>query len=357
MTESVVNEAIGKESAFLRTLRSRVDAYFTSHNLSRFGGFGMFVKGLLLVASFVGLYVAILSDSFHGPGLLGMAILWACSAALLVFNIPHDAVHGCLSRHRVVNRVMSYGFNLVGLNAYTWRINHNVAHHGFTNVPDYDPDIEAAPILRFSPKDERHAYHRFQHLYAPVAYMLLGLVVVFVVDFRLLFDRAFAARHNLKHPAREYVILIATKLFYLGYTLVVPLLVLSVPAWQIVVGWIVVHAVIGFLSALVLLPSHCMEYAVFREHGTPLTPEGWALAQVETTLDFAPTSPIANFFLGGFNTNVVHHIFTQISHVHYGPLTQILYETAREYGITVHSMSLTSAILSHFRFLKAMGTA
>lgn len=357
MTDSVVSEAIGKESAFLRSLRQRVDTYFTESKRSRFGGVGMFVKGAVLLLTFVGLYALILTDRFHGMPLLGLAILWACSAALVVFNIPHDAVHGCLSQHRSINRVMSYGFNLVGMNAYTWRIKHNVAHHGFTNVPDYDPDIEAAPILRFSPKDPRYAYHRFQHLYAPLAYMLLGLVVVFVVDFRLLFDRAFAKRHNLRHPIREYVILIATKIFYVGYTLVVPLIVLSMPAWQVAVGWVIVHAVIGLLAALVLLPSHCMEHAVFRDHDAKLSPEGWALAQVETTLDFAPESPIANFFLGGFNTNVVHHIFTQISHVHYGELTQILYVTAKEHGIKVHAMSLTSAIRSHFRFLKSMGSA
>ncbi len=345
-------------NAFLDDLRGRIDAWFTATGAQRTGGAYMAIKSAVLLSSFFGLYALILLGGFGPWTSLLLAVAFGVSAALIAFNIPHDALHGALSRRAWVNRLGGYAFNLVGLNAYTWWVKHNVAHHGFPNVIGRDPDIDGAPILRLSEDDPIRPWHRWQHLYAPFAYVLLGLVFVAVMDFRILFDRGLAARHGLKHAPRQVVILFATKAFYLGYTLVLPLLVLPFPAWQVVFGWLVVHGVVGVLSGLVLLPSHCMEHTSYaRVDASGAMDRDWVVHTLQSTLDFARGDVVVAWFLGGFNTNVVHHLFPNISHRHLGALSRILVETAADHGLPYHETTLRGAVGSHLRFLRRMGRA
>eukprot|EP00958_Prasinococcus_capsulatus_P002809 scaffold241_cov229-Prasinococcus_capsulatus_cf.AAC.13 len=57
-----------------------------------------------------------------------------------------------------------------------WRQQHVVGHHCFTNVNDRDPDIRCNdPDVRVTAPSQRvHDYHKYQHLYLPFMYGLLG---------------------------------------------------------------------------------------------------------------------------------------------------------------------------------------
>jgi linoleoyl-CoA desaturase len=341
---------------YLALLKQRIEGYFERAGVSPYADARFWSKAALLFAGFAGLYVVLLAGELGPAAFVATMIGWGLVSALLAFNVPHDALHDAVSPHRWVNRALGYTFNLVGMNAYTWRLKHNVAHHSFTNIPGFDPDIEAAPIFHLSPAERRRPIHRWQHLYAPFAYMLLGLFFVAFIDFRLMFSRAFAARYGVTHPPREYAILFASKAAYFGYALVVPILVVPLPASTVVLGFVAMHAVVGVVSALVLLPSHCMEWAVFPtrdEHKG--RGDAWIARQSEITLDFARESAAANWFLGGFNTNAFHHLFPKICHVHLRELTAIFATAASEHGKPYHQLSFAAALRSHFRFLRAMG--
>ena len=83
--------------------------------------------------------------------------------------------------------------------------------------------------------------------------------------------------------------------------------------------------------------------------------EEWAVHQMKTTLDYSRNSYLCNFLLGGFNINVVHHLFPGICHVHLIGVSDIVKQTAAEFGITYHETSLWQAMRSHFRMLKLLG--
>jgi fatty acid desaturase len=55
----------------------------------------------------------------------------------------------------------------------------------------------------------------------------------------------------------------------------------------------------------------------------------WAIHQLFTTTNFAPKNKIVNWYTGGLNHQIEHHIFPNISHIHYGN-TKIVKETAAE---------------------------
>ena len=63
-----------------------------------------------------------------------------------------------------------------------------------------------------------------------------------------------------------------------------------------------------------------------------------------------------NWFTGGLNHQVEHHIFPHISHIHYKKIAQIVKKTAREFNLPYHEYKTTrQAILAHLRHLKQMG--
>jgi linoleoyl-CoA desaturase len=82
----------------------------------------------------------------------------------------------------------------------------------------------------------------------------------------------------------------------------------------------------------------------------------WAIHQLYTTANFAPKNWFINFYTGGLNHQVEHHIFPNISHIHYKKLAKIVKETAIEFNLPYHEYKTTrKAIIEHFKHLSELG--
>src|SRR5262249_38937398 len=84
----------------------------------------------------------------------------------------------------------------------------------------------------------------------------------------------------------------------------------------------------------------------------------WAVHQVETTVDFARGNRVLSWILGGLNFQIEHHLFPQISHVHYPALAPLVEETCQEFGVRyiAHKTDRASDA-SHYRWSRQMGSA
>ena len=58
---------------------------------------------------------------------------------------------------------------------FTWKIQHNILHHTYTNIYGLDEDIHDKPILRLSPHGRLGFLHRYQHVYG---FLLYGLATL-----------------------------------------------------------------------------------------------------------------------------------------------------------------------------------
>jgi linoleoyl-CoA desaturase len=76
---------------------------------------------------------------------------------------------------------------------------------------------------------------------------------------------------------------------------------------------------------------------------------------LKTTIDFSAQSFIVSLFSGGLNAHVAHHLFPNICHIHYRHISQIISETARDYGLEYKNKSFLTAISGHFQYLKKLG--
>ena len=82
----------------------------------------------------------------------------------------------------------------------------------------------------------------------------------------------------------------------------------------------------------------------------------WFVHQLKTTCNFSPKSRIFSWFVGGLNYQIEHHLFPNISHVHYRKLSKIVKETAQEFNIPYHVYPNFAVVLwEHAKHLCRLG--
>ncbi len=288
----------------------------------------------------------------------GMSALMGLGMAGIGFSVMHDANHGSFSRKQWVNNFMGFSINFLGGNMNNWKIQHNLLHHSYTNIEGYDEDIAPAGILRFSPHAEKKKIHKYQFLYAWFFYGMMTLSWTFLKDFMDVYryDKMGLFKQLKTNLKREFWLVLGTRLVYFIYMMLIPLLVLDVSFWQWLLGFLTVHYVAGFVLAIIFQLAHVMEDTDF-----PMPEDGslknqWAVHQLNTTLNFARTNKILSWFVGGLNFQVEHHLFPNISHVHYPKIAPIVEATAREFGLPYfQERSFRSALSSHARMLYQLG--
>jgi len=75
-----------------------------------------------------------------------------------------------------------------------------------------------------------------------------------------------------------------------------------------------------------------------------------------TTANFAPRNKVLNWYVGGLNFQIEHHLFPKICSIHYPALSPIVRATAEEHGVPYNEQpTLMRAIRSHYRMLKKLG--
>ncbi len=291
-----------------------------------------------------------------------MYVLWAVLgffSAFIGLNICHDAIHGSVSENRYINMLFSYPFYLVGANVYMWSVTHNIVHHTFTNIDGHDEDITPVDILRMSPHQPIKAIHKYQHIYVFFLYALASLSWVFVKDYKKFFQKQIGSYDNTKHPTSEYFKLFGFKAIHYTLFCVMPFLLIQAAWWQVLLGFLLMHWCMGYTLTFIFNLAHVVEgteYPLPDETGT--IENNWAIHQMYTTANFARKNDFLNFFFGGLNFQVEHHLFPKISHIHYKAISEIVQATSKEFGVPYLDIpTFGGAIASHIRLLKQLGTA
>ncbi len=347
-----------KEDPFFDVLQSRVQNYFSSNNTSRYATPGMVGKSIFQLLLWIGLYSLIISNWFEGWSLIFLQIGFHFTMFLMAVGIAHDGSHNAYSRKKQVNRLMTRVFDIIGINSYLWDFNHIRSHHNAPNVPLYDSAIDSFQLFRFHPRARWSRMHRYQHLYIFGIYALATLFKLLFLDFfSMLRDRIGFVRMK-KHTYRKVIWLISTKVFVIGYTLILPIMLLDAPWWQIILGFLLGHFVSGIALGIIFQVTHLSDHSKWPEPDADgLINNTFARHILATTADFSTQNRIITWISGGLNIHVAHHLFPGICHIHLPALAQIVRETADEFAIPYKEyLSVTAAIRSHLKTLKRLGT-
>jgi linoleoyl-CoA desaturase len=341
-------------SSFPKVLRRRLDNFFADRKISPKADRAMWIKIAAGLAVLAGSWIAIYAFKPDSWRFVALYLLSGLAQTFLLLNIAHDSNHNAISSVPSVNKLLNYVFDLCGINSYMWRILHHRGHHSCINVHGEDDALTGRGLLRFTPHEPHKPLQRFQHIYALFLYALFSLDYVFVRDFECFFFPSHDYLSRTKHPAREYAILFAGKAFYLTYMLVLPVFILGKSPWLVVGAFVLVHLIIGLTVALVFQTTHTIDSTYF-----PLDRgefDNGVYHIFATTADYATTNPLVGWLVGGLNHHIVHHLCPFVCHTHYAPLTQIVKETAEEFGVPYRQHpTMSRAVKHHLILLKQLG--
>ncbi|MEB2783882.1 fatty acid desaturase family protein [Algoriphagus persicinus] len=320
----------------------------------------MVIKTIILVS----LYVVPISLVITGVAtttfqLFACYLLSAFGMAGVGMGVMHDAIHGSYSKNKKVNTWIGYTLDMVGASSMVWHLQHNVLHHTFTNIDEHDDDINAPFFLRFSPNAEKNRLHKYQHLYAWLFYSLSTISWVTAKDF-IRFTRYYKkglVKGGEKAYKKGIVKLIFLKLAYFSVVLGLPIIFSPFSAGMIILAFIMMHFVTGFVITMVFQIAHIVEVVDFPKADINGVVEGERiLHQLATTCNFAPKSKVLFWFVGGLNFQVEHHLFPDICHVHYKDIAPIVKATAEEFNVPYYSKPhFLMAVLDHFKMLYILG--
>lgn len=348
-----------EEQVFFNTLKKRVNDYFGDHKSNR-ANWKMYLKTFFQVLGYVAPFVTLFVwQDMPNWAFYGCWLMMGFFMAGIGLSIMHDANHGAYSKNQTVNGILGAFINMVGGSAHNWKIQHNVLHHTYTNVTGYDEDIHPVGFLRFSPHEELKGIHKFQWIYAWFFYGLMTLEWTTTKDFRGL--KRYNEMGFVKTSyAKEFVKLLIWKIVYIAYVLVLPYIFLDNFSFlEVMGGFLLMHFTAGLMLGMIFQPAHVMETSEFPMPNEESNIENsWAVHQMHTTANFAPKNFWLNWYAGGLNFQIEHHLFPNICHIHYKEISKIVKATAKEFNIPYHvQSSFSAAIWNHGKMLKKLGRA
>ena len=290
--------------------------------------------------------------NFTGPlagAMLGVAGAW------IGLTIQHCGNHGAMSPKTWVNNALGMTDDLIGGSSLMWRYHHQVSHHIHCNDNALDQDVYTAmPLLRFDARQPKKWFHRFQHYYLFAAFPLMQLAFQ-VGDLKGLFTRDCEGAKLHGATALELATVVVGKIAHFG-------LLLAPLAWgasgaAVAAGVASFVAVQGMVLACTFAVSHNVaETKVPEDTGGEAWERDWGIQQLVTSADWG--DKIGNFFTGGLNLQVEHHLFPAICFVHYPAIRKIVAEEAEKIGVPYASYRTLPGIFVEFlKFVKDMGTA
>ncbi|MDI9356203.1 MAG: acyl-CoA desaturase [Chitinophagaceae bacterium] len=343
---------------FWCTVNERVNQYFSENNITKYGNKTLYLKTIVMVSILFIPYLFLVYFPVPFWIYIICSIVMGIGTAGVGMNVMHDGNHCSYSPKMWINKIMGGTIYILAGNVYNWQVQHNVLHHTYTNIHGHDEDLEGGIVIRFTKESPWYAFHRFQQYYFIFLYGLLTLNWATNSDF---YQMSRYQQRNLFYkksiPAQwEWTILVITKIIYFSVWILIPILA-GIIWWKVLIGFFVMHYVAGIILSIVFQLAHVVNKT---EH--PMPSEGgeidnaWAIHQLHTTANFATKNKILNYFTGGLNHQIEHHLFPNISHIHYTKLATIIQKTASECMLPYHEFyTLSDALYSHFQYLKKLG--
>jgi len=347
-----------QERLFAAAVRKNVNDYFRERGISTKGNLLVAIQTIIMVSAYIIPFVLILTVPMSEWVAILMSVFMGIGTAGIGMSVMHSAAHGSYSEKEWVNNMFAGTMYVLGGNVFNWKVQHNILHHTYTNINEYDQDIASKGPLRLSEHVPVRKIHRYQYIHA---FFFYGLMTIFKIirDFTQMaeFNKAGYARQNHTNPSVEYIKMILIKLIYFFVIIGLPIIFTSFTWWQVLLGFFIMHWTTGLILGTVFQLAHVVEGL---EQPLPsaegMIKSDWAVHELQTTSDFARNNHFLNWYVGGLNFQIEHHLFPYICHIHYPKIAPIVEKTAKEFGYPYNlKPTFIQAIRSHIRRLKELG--
>lgn len=248
---------------------------------------------------------------------------WYLSALLGLFyafiglNIQHDANHGAISKNPYINYILGLSQNWIGGSAISWKHQHVVQHHVYTNDTELDPDISGTTLLRLNPMRVYNNWYQFQYIYF---FILIGLYG-WTATFSFLYDVIYGINYTKmsKYVIHQRVFDLSCILLYFIRWYVIP--VYQTNTFYTLIEISPMGLVAGYYLGFFFILSHNFKGTKF---STIDENNSFLYQQVSSSCNVG--GPILCFFNGGLNYQIEHHLFPKMNHSHYPKVAPIVKE-------------------------------
>jgi fatty acid desaturase len=287
-------------------------------------------------------YLGLLALPF---GLLWLALVPLASVALLTMGyLGHDAGHYALSKRRWINDVCGhFGMTfLCGFSFGFWRSRHN-RHHAHCQEVDGDPDMHFGVVFSVYPDSAswKTAGGRFFLKIQRWAFWPLSC-------FYWAGLRYDGIRDLFQQPQLTRVDRFVLPLHWL-VLLVVPGLVFGWGA--AIAAYLAVSCLSSLMTASVFIPNH-----IGMRRLSPADKPSYLDQQVTTSRNIS-NPPVLDFYYGGLNSQIEHHLFPRVAHDRYRAMRPVVRAFCEARGIAYEEASLYGALAAVGRHLGAMTAA
>jgi linoleoyl-CoA desaturase len=288
----------------------------------------------------------------QNPALRVLGILISSFGCMGVGTNTHTSTHYGTSDKRWVNEALSYlGYPMfLGLSATYWWHKHVVLHHPAPNVVGVDSDADLLPWfaitadeVQASSGSHRFYYEHLQFWLFPLALALNNFGIQRAGWAHLMRALCDSKERKFSH----FVDLSALVLHYVIW-IGVPLLFLPLPA---VAGFYILRSIVlGYAMYAILAPGH---FPAEAQRTTDEARHGADFFTVQTagTVSFR-TGRIGRFLCSGLEYQVEHHLFPNISHVHYPEVSVVVRAFCAERGLSYRSYSWAMALWKSWEVLR-----
>jgi fatty acid desaturase len=297
------------------------------------------LTGLLLV----GLLVLLLVHVFW---------LQLLNAAYLAFVFTQIGLLGHEAGHRQMfhsawkhDLVSLVGGNfLIGM-SYAWWLDKHNHHHSHPNQVDMDPDIEI-PFLDFTGKEDLEEMGKFRHfLVKHQALLFLPALMTVAIGLQVnSINFLLKMRKKTKYYKLEWVTMVAHIVLYLAFVFY------CLPFWQAIIFVCIHQTLTGLYLGSIFAPNH----------------KGMPVLEKDSHLDFLHrqvvtsrnvyASPVADFWYGGLNYQIEHHLFPSMARNKLKEAQTIIRPFCQAHAIPYHETSFVQSykeILGHLYHIGA----
>ncbi len=342
-----------RHKEFHKKINELVHAFFAETGLSPKGNNKLYIKAIILISMYIVPFIILMIYPVNTVLFYTLWFLMGLGMAGVGMGVMHDGNHGSFSKSDFLNKLAGYSMFLLAGNVITWKIQHNMLHHTFTNVHGKDEDVDTGGLIRLHPEQDWKPIHRLQPFYAPLLYGLLTLNWLLIKDFVQLHRYhkvGLLARARTTYP-KELAVLILTKIINYGIFIVLPFIIIDRVWYEILAGIFLMHYTAGITLSFIFQMAHVMPH-VDQIADISQKNRVWSVHQLQTTANFSRHNPLITWYLGGLNYQIEHHLFPHISHIHYPKISEIVKQTAQEFDIKYQEYSrFGEALVEHFRYL------
>ena len=261
--------------------------------------------------------------------------------------VGHDAGHHQITHDQKTDETIGLfvGNLLSGISIGWWKRSHN-AHHVVTNSVTCDPDIQHLPVFAITDKffkpvislyhNKTFSFDRISCFFVSNQH-LLYYVIMGVARFNL-YVQSFLHVFHMPDGKKRKLEIATILIYWLWFSL----LLSQIPSFAGILTFLFIsHFVSGLLHVQITL-SH---FSMATYHGLPsgtYKTDSFFLSQMETTLNVS-CSPYMDFFHGGLQFQIEHHLFPRASRPYLRTLSSKIQKLCKEQGVEYYSLSFYDA--------------